>query len=160
MNNTRFFSPVVMLSLAAAAILLLALGFIAWLTLTETNIDLSGLTFRQDSPPASVDLHPATFNAEGLAIYHQSERNLPLLSTNEVGLSLYRESEWGTNSFTRPNAAGLAIYKQSERNSVVPVSIEQGLAIYHQSERNAFPADPDSEKDEGMKIYYASERGR
>lgn len=160
MNNTRFFSPVVMLSLAAAAILLLALGFIAWLTLPDTNIDLSGLTFRQESAPASVDLHSATFNAEGLAIYHQSERNIALTRANEAGMAIYRESEWGANSSTRPNAAGLAIYKQSERNSVVPVSIEQGLAIYHQSERNAYPADTDSAKEEGMRIYFASERGR
>ena len=160
MNNTRFFSPVVMLSLAAVAVLLLALGFIAWLALSDTNIDLSGLTFRQESAPASVDLHSATFNAEGLAIYHQSERNVPFMHANDIGLSIYRESEWGTNSFARPNSAGLAIYKQSERNSVVPVSIEQGLAIYHQSERNAFEDDPDTAKEEGMKIYYASERGR
>lgn len=160
MNNTRIFSPVVMLSLAAGVILLLALGFIAWLTLAEANIDLSGLTFRQESPPASADLHSATFNAEGLAIYHQSERNLALTRANEAGLAIYRESEWGTNSFARSNAAGLAIYKQSERNSVVPVSIEQGLAIYRKSEHTSFAADPDSAREEGMKIYYASERGR
>jgi hypothetical protein len=160
MNNTRFFSPVVMLSLAAVAVLLLALGFIAWLALSDTNIDLSGLTFRQDSRPTTVDLGSPGANAEGLAIYHQSERNVPFMQANDIGLSFYRESEWGTNSFARPNAAGLAIYQQSERNSVVPLSIEQGLAIYRQSERSAFAADPDSAKEEGMKIYYASERGR
>lgn len=160
MNNTRFFSPVVMLSLAAVAILILALGFIAWLTLPETNIDLSRLTFRQESAPAFVDLYSATFNAEGLAIYHQSERNIALTRANEAGMTIYRESEWGTNSSARPNAAGLAVYKQSERNSIVPVSIEQGLAIYHQSERTAYPANTDSTKEEGMEIYFASERGR
>jgi hypothetical protein len=54
----------------------------------------------------------------------------------------------------------LAIYHQSERSLASPRANMEGMAIYLQSERNFTLADPDAAKDEGMEIYFASERGR
>jgi hypothetical protein len=180
MNKIRISTPIGLLYFAAGVTLLLSLGFVAWLNLPKTSIDFGGLTLRQESRPAPAALHSSGVNAEGLAIYHQSERSLASPRANSEGMAIYRRSEWGITPFERSNAAGLDIYWQSERSSAAPVSIEEGLAIYHQSERSlASPranmegmaiylqsernftlADPDAAKDEGMEIYFASERGR
>jgi hypothetical protein len=180
MNKIRIFSPGVLLSFAAGVFLLLSLGFTAWVNLNEASIDFGWLTLPQVSRPEPVVLHSSKVNAEGLAIYHQSERNIASPRANAEGLAIYHQSErniaapranvegmnvyhkseWGTTPYVQTNEAGLDIYWQSERSSVAPGSIEDGMAIYLQSERNFFPADLGVTIDEGMAIYHASERGR
>jgi hypothetical protein len=160
MNKIRIFSPGVLLSFAAGVFLLLSLGFTAWVNLNEASIDFGWLTLPQVSRPEPVVLHSSKVNAEGLAIYHQSERNIAAPRANVEGMNVYHKSEWGTTPYVQTNEAGLDIYWQSERSSVAPGSIEDGMAIYLQSERNFFPADLGVTIDEGMAIYHASERGR
>ena len=180
MNKTHIFSPIVLRSLAAGVILLFLLGFAAWLSLPQTRIDFSSLSLRQESRPEPVGLGSSNVNAEGLAIYRQSERDLTSPRANVEGMTIYQKSEWGTTPFARTNEAGLdiywqskrsgaapgsieegmAIYLQSERSGAAPGSIEEGMAIYLQSERSLTATDPGSTIDQGMDIYYASERDR
>ena len=160
MNKIRISTPVGLLYFAAGAILLLSLGFVAWLNLPKASIDFGGLAPRQESRPESVALYSSEVTAEGLAIYHQSERSFGSPRANPEGMAIYRRSECGLSPFARSNAAGLAIYRQSEKGSVASGLSEEGMAIYLQSERNYALADPNATKDEGMDIYFASERGR
>lgn len=181
MNETRNFSPVVWLSLAAGVILLFLLGFAAWFKIPKVNNVFGGLTLLQESHPKPGVLPSSGTNAEGLAIYHQSERsttagaqinavgleiyhhserNLSSPRANVQGMAIYHRSERGTTVDIGVNMAGLEIYWQSERGSTVSDPIEQGMAIYLQSERNITLSDPDSSTNEGMDIYHASEWGR
>lgn len=159
MNNTRFFTPVGLLSLAAVVILVLAIGFVAWLNIPDVSFSLGGLALRDSSPPEPVVMQFSRVNAEGLAIYHQSERGLTLPRANAEGLAIYHRSERGLSAFAPSNDAGLEIYWQSERGSAVQDFHDVGMSIYLQSERN-IPLAESGPTDEGMAIYYASERGR
>lgn len=181
MNNTRISSPVGLLSFGIVVIVLLAVGFFAWLNYSGVNInfDVLNLGFGQISrSEQSVQLSSLEnaeglaiyrqserglgspgVNAEGLAIYHQSERGLASPRENAHGLAIYHQSERGLAPTVQSQEAGLEIYWQSERGSTAPFSKEDGMEIYLQSERNIPLFDPDS-KDVGMEIYYASERGR
>jgi len=180
MNKTHNFSPVVLRSLTVGVILLFLLGFAAMLIVPQARFDFSRLSLRQESRPELVGLQTSNVNAEGLAIYRQSERDLASPRAKVEGMTIYHKSEWGTTPFARTNEAGLDIYRQSERSSAAPGSIEEGMAIYLQSERSSvapgsklegmaiylqsehsFTAtDPGSTVDQGMDIYYASERDR
>ena len=73
MNNIRTVSPIVRLSLGAGVILLLTLGFIAWVNLSQANIDFSGLLPRQVSQTEPVA--PESYGTiDGiLAVYRQKE---------------------------------------------------------------------------------------
>lgn len=178
MNKTHIFSPIVLRSLAAGVILLFLLGFAAMLIVPQARFDFGRLILRQESHPELVGQHSLNVNAEGLAIYRQSERDLASPRANVEGMTIYHKSEWGTTPFARTNEAGLdiywqserssaaqgsieegmAIYQQSERSGAAPGSIEEGMAIYLQSERSLIATDPGSTVDQGMDIYYASER--
>ncbi len=159
MNTIRIFSPVGLLSIGVAIFLLLAIGFVAWLTLSDVNIDFGGLTLSQVGQSELSARQFSVETADGLAIYHQSERSFAPSRANAEGLAKYHRSERGLYPFTQSNSVGLEIYRQSERGSVVPNSKVKGMEIYLQSERNMPLADSGS-KDIGMEIYYASERER
>jgi hypothetical protein len=179
MNNTRTFNPIVALSLAAAALLLLAIGFLAGMNLQQVRIDFGELGFGQINrpvpavPPSSGEIAEGLAiyqqsergfvspgaNTEGLAIYHQSERDFAFPQAKIEGMTIYHESEWGNPTAARIKQMGLETYWQSERNSAVSASNEQGLSFYWQSERN-IPLAGSGSTDEGMDIYYASERDR
>lgn len=159
MNETRTFSPAVVLSVGIAAIVLLAVGFAAWLNSPEAS--LSGLTFRQGVVSEPADLGGAAINAAGMAIYLRSERGSAFAHPNRAGLSRYWESE-RKGGVTAPDAKadGLQIYRESERGGTTsPRPNEAGLAIYLQSEREAFPATVDLAAEAGLAIYLASEHG-
>ena len=163
MNNTRIFSPVVVMSVAIVAILLLSLGFAAWSDLSGTSIAFEGLSARQGGPPEPAALQVSRENAEGLAIYHKSERTVALPRANVEGTALYHESEWGSAEVSSANVAGLETYRLSERNSsapAVPGSTDEGMAIYHLSERSFAIAALGAASEEGMEIYRASEKDR
>lgn len=156
MNNTRITNPFGLLSLAVVVFLVLAIGFIAWLNFAPASIDFSGLTLRQVNRPETFVLDPSGANAQGLAIYHQSERGLASPSANTEGMDVYHRSERGLSPFAQSNDVGLNQYWQSERGSL---SNEAGLAFYYDSERNT-PLTESGSTEEGMEIYYASERER
>jgi hypothetical protein len=179
MNNTRTFNPTTWFVLAAGIILLLSLGFIAWMNFSGVNIYFGVLNLGQVNRSESFvrlsseetaeglaiyrlserGLASPGANAEGLAIYFQSEHGLASPRENAHGLAIYHQSEWGHAPNVQSQDAGLEIYWQSERGSAAPFSKEEGMEIYLQSEHNIPLFDPDS-KDVGMEIYYASERGR
>lgn len=117
MNKTHNFSPVVLRFLTAGVILLFLLGFAAMLIVPQARFNFGRLILRQESHPETVGLHSSNVNAEGLAIYRQSERDLASPRANVEGMTIYHKSEWGTTSFARTNEAGLDIYWQSERRS-------------------------------------------
>lgn len=81
-------------------------------------------------------------NESGMKIYQQSERAdyWGPFRVIEKGMAIYHESERNLTSVgpVFSNEEGLAIYLESERNSN-PVqrvgSREEGMAIYHESER-------------------------
>lgn len=159
MNNTRTFNPIVVLSLAAGAFLLLSIGFIAGTNLPEVSINFGELSLSQVVRPEPVARYTSEMTAEGLVIYHQSERDLALSQANLEGMTVYHESEWGNPTTARIKQAGLETYWQSERNSPVSDLNEQSLSSYWQSERN-IPLTASGSTDEGMDIYFASERDR
>ncbi len=180
MNETRTFSPAVVISLGAVAILLLAMGFAAWLNSPEFGFGV--LTLGQGVGPEPVALGGASLNADGMAIYHRSERGIALPLPNQAGLSryweserggvaapvskadglqIYRESEWGGVAAPVSKAEGLQIYRESEWGGTTSVrSNEEGLAIFFASERNAGPVSVDPLAGDGLAIYLASERGQ
>ena len=171
MNKTQISNPIVLLTFAAGLILLFLLGFAAWLSLPQARIDFGSLTLRQEGQPETLVLKSSKANAEGLAIYHQSERNLGTTFANTEGLAIYHQSErgldspganaeglaiykmseWGITPFAQANPVGLNIYWQSERHGVPLRSFEEGMAIYQQSERN-LPLTRDNA--EGFAIYH------
>lgn len=70
-----------------------------------------------------------------------------LPGSNEAGMQIYKESEWGTSRefYFGWNQDSLALYHESERDrgSVAPaVSNEEAMAIYHESERSRSPEPP------------------
>jgi hypothetical protein len=148
MFQTRFFSAVSTLILAAAAALALTLAL---------------------QPARTV----GKAGAEAMEIYHQSEwsRAAPALTggaaVDSLGLSalgraIYQASEREQVPATLAARAArlwLAIYKASEWESVVPVKLglgAEGLALYYASER---AGSPEAAVD-GMSIYHASEQSR
>jgi hypothetical protein len=122
----------------------------------------AGMKIYWQSERAGYGRVPARIIAEGMAIYHASERAQGVFpGANEAGLKIYQQSEWADYRRvpSSSNEAGLAIYRQSERSaySVGPsFSNEEGLAIYFESERNwgSFPGANEA----GLKIYRQSER--
>jgi hypothetical protein len=177
MNNTRTFNPTMWFVLAAGIVLLLSVGFIAWMNFSGVNIDFGVLNLGQVNRSEPFVRLSSEETAEGLAIYRLSERGLASPGANAEGLAIYFQSEHGLAS-PRENAHGLAIYQQSERGHAPNVqSQDAGLEIYWQSERgsavpktegmqiylrseHSIPLAIQGSKEEGLAIYYASERGR
>lgn len=160
MDSTRNTGSMFPQSVVLGAVAL-SIALLSWAIVRQTGILPLALTSASDSRPMLAERQDSTANAEGLAIYSESERRPFATSfSKEAGLATFHESERGTAVVPVSSEAGLAIYRQSERGNLSNAgfaSNQEGLAIYRDSERNQAHAAPALT---GWDIYRASEQGR
>ncbi len=154
-STTSMFPQSVVVGFVALAIVLLSLAIVGQIgILPFSSTSNSGAQLVPAVRPFS------EANAEGLAMYFESERgSLALTPSTAAGMAAYHESEWTTAVKAERSQVGLAIYRASEWTAALEApSLEAGLAAYRDSERSAFSNPGAISREHGLAIYRASER--
>lgn len=161
MDSTRN-TPSMAPQFVVLGVLAISIVLLLWAVVKQADTLSFGSAVHQGSGFAPASRQVSKSNAEGLAIYFDSEHR-PVASTrsNAAGLGIYHSSERSITVGPAPSQAGWTIYRKSELSSFsnpASASNDDGLAIYRDSERNLkAPADATLA---GWDTYRASEQGR